>query len=55
MKRVNQAERRCSEFDYTDLPKSRLLLDWRLFNSNFKSEDKKWKSIEALAKANEGE
>ena len=52
MQRVNRAERRCSEFDFTELPKSRILLDWRLFNSNFKSEDKKWKDIENLAEAN---
>ena len=55
MKRVNRAERRCSEFDFTELPKSRIVLDRTLFNSNFKSEDKKWKTIEELAEANSDE
>lgn len=55
MKRVNRAERRCSEFDYTELPKSSVLLNMHLFNSNFTSEDKKWKTIEELAEANKEE
>jgi len=37
MRKLSRMERRGSELDFEDYPPSEIVLDWRKFNSDFKS------------------
>ena len=48
-------ERRGSELDTTELPLSDIVIDWRLFNSDFKSSNKNVNEIAMIANNNKDE
>ena len=52
MKRVSRVERRASETDTHDLPLSEVVVDWKHFNCDLYSSDKKFDDVEYLADAN---
>ena len=55
MKRLTRVERRGSELDTTELPPSDILLDWRLFNSDFKSLNHKVNEVAAIMAENKNQ
>lgn len=52
MKRVSRVERRCSELDTTYFPESSAILNWRNFNSDFKSTDRTFGEVAEVISRN---
>ena len=48
-------ERRASECDFTELPESVNNLDWRCFNTDFKSTDHKFMEVASICAKNQNE
>ena len=49
MKRVSRRERRASECDTHDLPLSEVIVDWKHFNTDMYSSDKKYDDVRSIA------
>lgn len=52
MKRVSRRERRASECDTHDLPLSEVIVDWKHFNTDMYSSDRKYDELRSIAEQN---